>query len=177
MVEALRVHDSVWRLSLGGVNAYVVDSPDDGVTVVDAGWTWNAGDVRDGISDTGHSVEDVERVLVTHYDIDHVGGLSELGLRRSTTVHVGREDAGFLTGEEKPRVTNHKGALQRVVSLGIRRPDLNVEKVDDCDSVGGEFTAYHTPGHTPGHTVYVSESLGVAFLGDLVSEDGGEFKL
>ena len=42
----------------------------------------------------------------------------------------------------------------------------------DGDSVAG-FDAYHAPGHTPGHAVYPHETLGVAFLGDLVSEEDG----
>jgi len=51
-------------------------------------------------------------------------------------------------------------------------PSLPVRTVEDGTTVGS-FTAYSAPGHTPGHTVFASESLSTAFLGDLVRESGG----
>lgn len=166
-----RLGDGVWWYDLGGVNAYLVD--DGGtLTLVDTGMPWHGRRVTLSIDDTGHSLQDVERVLVTHYDLDHVGGLGRLhGL--DATVYVGAADAPFLTGTAKPPLSNRKGLLQRLMGPLASAPDLPVETVADGDTVES-FTAYHTPGHTPGHTAFVSESLGVAFLGDLVRESGGE---
>ena len=47
-----------------------------------------------------------------------------------------------------------------------------MQRLEDGDSVAG-FDVHHAPGHTPGHTVYLHETLGVAFLGDLVAEEDG----
>jgi glyoxylase-like metal-dependent hydrolase (beta-lactamase superfamily II) len=161
--------DGVRWIDLASVNAYLVD--DGGaLTLVDAGLPRDDAHIIRALQETGHSITDVERVLVTHYDLDHVGALGKLGL--DAPVYAGREDAGFLSGETKPPLGNHKGLLQR--AMGLFAPTIpDVRPVEDGETVGS-FTAYHTPGHTPGHTVYVDADRGVAFLGDLVREADAE---
>ncbi|MFC7082456.1 MBL fold metallo-hydrolase [Halorussus caseinilyticus] len=162
----------VWWLDLGGVNAYLADDYGD-LVLVDAGTPRDADDIRRGIREAGYRVSDVARVLVTHYDLDHVGALSKLGI--DAPVYVGRADAEILAGRRKPDWRNHKGLLQRATDPFVSTPDRPVRPVEDRDEIGG-FTAYHAPGHTPGHTVYVAESPSVAFLGDLVRETGGRLE-
>jgi len=163
--------DGVWWYDLRGVNAYLVDDGGD-LALVDTGNPWDGRNLILGLNDAGYSLQDVERVLLTHYDFDHVGGLGRLhGL--DATVHVGRADAPLVTGERRPPLGNHKGALQRGLGVFLKDSVLPVEPVADGDEIGS-FTAYHTPGHTPGHVAYVSESLSAAFVGDLVRESGGE---
>jgi len=163
--------DGVWWIDLPSVNAYLVDDAGT-LTLVDAGLPGDDGRLIRALGETNHSLTDVERVLVTHYDIDHVGTLGKLGL--DAEVYAGREDAAFLAGERSPPATNHKGLFQR--ATGILAPTYpDVTPIDDGETVGS-FTAYHTPGHTPGHTAYVSEALPVAFLGDLVREVDGDLE-
>jgi glyoxylase-like metal-dependent hydrolase (beta-lactamase superfamily II) len=166
MVTELR--EGVWRIDCGSVNAYLAD--DDVLTLVDAGWPRDAGTIRTAIEEAGFIVGDVERILVTHYDVDHVGALAKLGT--DAPIYMGAGDVGFYVGDEKPPLGNRKGAFQRVSGTLVSKPGRGVEGVADGDTFGS-FTAFHTPGHTPGHTAYVSEELSVAFVGDLVMEDGG----
>jgi len=161
-----RLTDDVWWVDLGGTNAFVVD--DGALTLVDTGMPWHAGAVERALSRVG-SPADVERVLITHFDIDHVGGLARLDL--DATVYVGADDAPYLRGEQRPPWDNHKGWLQRATEPIRPVPELPVESVADGDTVGS-FEAVHTPGHTPGHTVFVSEALSVGLLGDLVMGAG-----
>lgn len=164
--------DGVWHIDLSGTNAYLV--ADDPLTLVDAGLPWHADDIATAISDAGYAVSDVERVLLTHYDLDHVGGLPNLkGL--DATVYAGERDAGLVAGREKPSVFDRKGAFQRLTGLLATPPSAHVEPVADGDRLGS-VTVYHTPGHTPGHVAYVSEKLDVAFLGDLVRESDGRLE-
>ena len=172
--------DRVFRLALRGVNAYLVDdrpgdgdaAGDDGSwTLVDAGTPLDAGRLRGSLADAGVAPADVDRVLLTHYDLDHVGTLATLGL--DAPVHVAEPDASYLDGTAKPPLSNHKGLFQRVTGPFVRRPDLPVERVTDGEEVGG-FRAVRTPGHTPGHTAFVHDGYGVAFVGDVVMEDDGD---
>lgn len=168
-----RLGDDVWWYDLRGVNAFLVDDGGE-LTLVDTGNPWDGRNLILGLSDLDYSLQDVERVLLTHYDFDHVGGLARLhGL--DATVYVGAADAPLLTGESKPPLSNHKGALQRALSVFLKDSVLPVEPVDDGDEVGS-FTVHHTPGHTPGHVAYVSEERSAAFVGDLVRESGGELQ-
>jgi glyoxylase-like metal-dependent hydrolase (beta-lactamase superfamily II) len=169
---ATELGDGVWQIPCSGVNAYLAD--DGGaLTLIDTGTPRDGGRIRAAIEEAGHEVADLERVLVTHFDVDHVGSLAELLAASGATCYVGAGDAGFVMGREKPPAFHHKGLLQRVVGPFVTTPDTDPELVADGDEIGS-FTTYHTPGHTPGHTAYVSEALNVAFAGDLVFESDGE---
>jgi len=168
MVTALG--DGIWWLDLGGVNAYLVDDGGE-VTLIDAGPPWRAGAILDGLVDAGFALTDLDRVLVTHYDADHVAGLSRLG-GLDVAVYAGRADAGLVTGSDSPDVRTWKGFTQAVMAPLVRDSPVEVRPLDDGDTVGS-FTVYETPGHTPGHVAYVSEALDAAFVGDLVRESDG----
>lgn len=167
---ATELADGVRWFDLRGVNAYLVD--DDVPTLVDAGTPWDEESLREGLADAGVEVSDIGRVLLTHYDLDHVGTLAALTPELDATVYTGAYDAEILRGDRSPPVRNHKGALQRLLGSLTTRPALEIVSVEDGETLGS-FTAYHTPGHTPGHVAYVSEDLGVGLLGDLVSESDG----
>jgi len=169
-----RLADGVWWFDLQGVNAYLVEDGDGDVTLVDAGMPWHRRRLARGLETVVGSPAAVDRVLVTHFDFDHVGGLGLEGL--DATVYVGLEDEPYLTGRRRPDWRTRKGALQQLAGLVRRVTDLPVETVADTDAVGG-FEAYHTPGHTPGHTSFLHEGLSAAFLGDLVRERDGAFEL
>lgn len=163
--------ETLWRFPLPAVNAYLLDDGD--LTLVDAGMPMDASRIHGYVDATGHSLADVDRVLLTHYDFDHVGGLASLStLGLDAPVYVADPDAEYLTGEARPPVGNRKGLFQRVVGLLLTKPDLPVTRVEDGDTIGS-FTAFRTPGHTPGHTSYVHEDYRVAFLGDMVRTEGG----
>jgi len=162
----------VWQVPLRGVNAYLIEG-EDGPTLVDAGTPLDVDDIRTGLAEAGYEPSDIERVLLTHYDLDHVGGLAGLTPELDAPVSAHRHDGEILTGDRSPPLRNHKGVLQRLLGLVATRPPLEVEAVEDGERIG-EFTAFHTPGHTPGHVAYVSEEKSVALLGDLVAASDGE---
>ncbi|WP_136715113.1 MBL fold metallo-hydrolase [Halorientalis salina] len=194
---ATQLADGVWFLDLGllpplATNAYLVDDTDgsifgdgqtadggttaadeSGVTLVDAGLFWNLKPIRSELADAGYSVGDVDRVLLTHYDLDHTMGLNRIEDELRAPVYLGGADVRLLDGSDDPGLLHHKGLFHRLVRHVAPLPDdVTVESVADGDRIG-RFTAYHTPGHNPGHTVYVHDE-GAAFLGDLVWEDEGE---
>lgn len=168
MARALDDEETVWEFDLGMVNAYLID--DGSVTLVDAGTPSSVGDLEEEMADAGYDLPEVDRVLVTHFDFDHVGGLSRLNL--GVPVHAAEPDASFLDGSRKPPLGNKKGLFQRIAKVFLTLPDARIERVGDEETVGG-FTAYHTPGHTPGHAAFHHPKLGVALLGDLVTGDDG----
>lgn len=160
--------DRVYRLDLGMVNAYLVD--DGETTLIDAGTPNAADDLRGELDEAGYNDHDIDRVLITHFDLDHVGTLAQLDI--DGPIYAMEPDASVIDGSRKPPLSNHKGLLQRVTDFWFTRPSKPVQRLDDGDTIAG-FDAYHTPGHTPGHTVYLHDAFGVAFLGDLVAEADG----
>ena len=171
------IRDGVRRVRGRGVNAYLVAGDDGaGPTLVDAGTPWDAGTVERGVERSGASLDGVERVLLTHYDVDHVGGLAGLARRGlDAPVYAIDPDAGHTEGSTKPSLATRKGLVQRLVAPLAEATDLRVERVTDGDRVG-EFDVYHTPGHTPGHVAYEHDERSALFVGDLVVERDGRLR-
>jgi len=153
-----------------GANAYLVD--DGEVTLVDAGLPVPRRSLSGEIRAAGYNPGDIDRVLLTHYDVDHVGGLARLAV--DAPVYLGAADARLVRGEWSPPLVHHKGLFHRAIRRLYSLEGLDVRPVEDDDAVGG-FRTVHTPGHNPGHTVFLHEASETAFLGDLVRETGGRF--
>ena len=171
MLTELR--DGIWWVDLGSVNAYLVD--DGGtLTLVDAGPPWRAGAVLEALVEANYALTDLDRVLLTHYDVDHVAALSRLG-GLDVEIYAGAGDAGLVAGDQTPEWRTRKVALQLLTAPLVRAPSADTHPVTDGDTVGS-FTVYETPGHTDGHVAYVSETLEAAFVGDLVRESDGELE-
>lgn len=169
----MELADGVWWYDLRGVNAYLVEDGD-ALTLVDTGMPFSRRALILGLDQAGYAPSDIDRVFLTHYDLDHVGGLGRLQ-RLNATVYVGALDAPLVTGEARPDWRNHKGLFQRVTAPFLSAPEDPVEAVEDGDEIGS-FTVYHTPGHTDGHVAYVSDALSVGFVGDLVRESDGRLE-
>lgn len=171
MTESLDDDGAVRAFDLGTVNAYLIDDGD--VTLVDAGTPGAVDDLREAMDEAGYAVEDIDQVLITHFDFDHVGGLAALD--PDAPIYAMDPDAGYLDGSRKPPVLGKKGLFQRLSRLPLTLPDDPIRRVEDGDELGG-FRAYHTPGHTPGHVAFHHSDLGVGMLGDLVTEDEGRLE-
>jgi glyoxylase-like metal-dependent hydrolase (beta-lactamase superfamily II) len=188
---ARELADGVWLLDVGLVpplatNAFLLDGneavgdtdhtdgTDEEVTLVDTGLWWNRPSLVGEVADAGYEPTDIDQVLLTHYDLDHVTGLGRL-LERGFDgpVYMGRRDVELVRGEWDPPLAHHKGAFHRAARFLFDFPEVDLRPVDDGDRIGG-LVAFHTPGHNHGHTVFVHDGLSVACLGDLVWEENGE---
>jgi glyoxylase-like metal-dependent hydrolase (beta-lactamase superfamily II) len=169
---ATELTDGVWWCDLRSVNVYLVE--DDGsVALIDVGTPFSRRRLVRALDEVGYVPGDIDHVLITHYDFDHIGGFGRLTL--DADVYAGAPDAPLVAGDRTPRRLSRKGLFQRATEPLLTAPDGPVHAVEDGDSVGS-FIVYHTPGHTPGHVCYVSEKLSVAFLGDLVRESDGRLE-
>ena len=172
---AREITDGVWLLEVAwpepiGANAYLVDDGD--VTLVDAGLPIPRRSLPAEIRDAGHAIDDVDRVLLTHYDVDHVGGLARVDL--DVPVYLGAPDCRLVRRSCSPPWRHHKGAFHRLVRRVYSLSGTDLRPVSDGEHVGG-FRAIHTPGHNPGHTVFIHPESDTALLGDLVWRTGDGF--
>lgn len=167
-----RVTDGVHRIDCGNVNAYLVET-EEGPVLVDAGMPGDVERIREAITSTGADPADLHAVLVTHTDLDHVGGLAALTAGTDARIHLSQTAAELLTGERKPPWLSTKGLFQRATNPWLDPPPPErFEIVEDGDRVGG-FAVVATPGHALGHLSFVDIDRRTCFIGDMVRTEGG----
>ena len=74
----------VTGMEKGVVNAYVWERSDGRLTLIDTGMPGDAGKILDFLRNMG--LERLDRIILTHGDIDHIGGCREI--QRSTGARV-----------------------------------------------------------------------------------------
>ncbi|WP_224332769.1 MBL fold metallo-hydrolase [Haloprofundus halobius] len=124
------------------LRAYLFDDPTP--TLVDTGLEATTDRLLSGLDDLG---VEPERVVITHGDGDHIGGLAAVVDRFDLEVFV-------------PEQTDLSGVD------GVE--DGDVTRYGDGDEIGS-FEAVHVPGHEPDNHALVDADRGVVVAGDAVS--------
>ena len=165
----------LWRLGTGTVSWYVA-TEGDRLTAIDAGLPGFGRSLERDLAALGRTLADVEAVVLTHGDLDHIGLVPRLHAAGARVLlHPAEERALRRPGAKKGDASPERMLLNlwrpsalRVLAgtiLDSRPPerfDGPVETFEDGDvlDVPGRPRAVHTPGHTPGHCVFLFEDHG-----------------
>jgi glyoxylase-like metal-dependent hydrolase (beta-lactamase superfamily II) len=172
------VAPGVYRLGTDLVNFYAI-SDGDRVTIVDAGLPGFAAQIEPALDAIGRSLDQVDALVLTHADGDHIGAanfLREAGAR----VLVNADDAERLR-TATPKKTERgiapylvRPAAYRLIAHFAAGGGLRLPKVEptgtfadgDLLDVPGALRVIHTPGHTEAHCALLLEATSVLFVGD-----------
>jgi len=160
-------------------NPYLLVDPD-GLTLIDAGLPNAAKKVMAYIKNLGVSPHDLRRIVITHADFDHVGGLAALKKSTGARIHASQIEADAIATGRPSRPVRPKSLPLRilfgVLNLFFKAAPVKVDEIvkdGQVLPVLGGLRVVETPGHTPGHISLYSPSTGVLFCGDsIVSENG-----
>lgn len=147
----------LWRIDLGIVNAYLLES-DDGPVLIDTGSPGAEAAVLAALSERGHAPEAVRSIVVTHHHPDHAGSLAALLDATGAEAWMHPLDAaevrvgnGFRPYRPASGILNW--ALERVfIRPGPTTfPPAPVHhEAADGDVLPGGLRAVHAPGHSAG---------------------------
>jgi glyoxylase-like metal-dependent hydrolase (beta-lactamase superfamily II) len=167
----MEIAPNVHQLQLGFVNAYLIVEAD-GLTLIDSGMPGSDKKILDYVSGLGRLPSDLKRIILTHSDIDHIGGLA--GLKTATNAHTyasAIEAEGIARGKSTrpPKGRSLRRMLFSLLSPMVKaRPVIIDERISDGQSlpVLGGLRVVNTFGHTPGHISLFSPSAKILFGGD-----------
>ena len=173
--------------AVGRVNVYVIE--DEPLTLVDAGP--NSGtsfdELQRGVARLGHSLEEIELVILTHQHIDHLGLVSLVAARSGAEVAAIDVAVPFVENYSleaqadddfaRQIMLRHgipaevAGALQSVsqafrawgARADVTRPLRHGEELRLRDRA---FAVHHRPGHSPSDTVFEDRQRRVLIAGD-----------
>jgi hydroxyacylglutathione hydrolase len=147
----------VTRLELSpfGMNCYVVRRPDaDEAVVVDPGWPGELAKIEEGLG-AGHCAA----ILITHADIDHIGGVAELQRATGAPVYMAEVDS-----ERAQRI--NELYPEAGVTFEPFLPDVLLQGDERLDLAGLDLETLRVPGHLRGHVAFYSD--GALFSGDVL---------
>ena len=173
--------------AVGRVNCWLIE--DDPLTLVDTGP--NSGSSLDSLerqlAGHGRRVEDLQRIVITHQHLDHVGLAAILARRSGAEVCALDRAAPVLQRFKEAQDADDELAEQlmlmhgmpadvvtalRSVSRAFRAwgaPVAITSAIPDGGTLkfaGRELRVWHRPGHSPTDTVFHDEDRGVLFGGD-----------
>ncbi|MEK0316672.1 MBL fold metallo-hydrolase [Cohnella sp. 56] len=165
---------------------------DDAWTLIDTGMPGSAPALLELAKQAGIGDRPLRAILLTHQDIDHIGGLPGIlsASEAAPLVYAHPDDEGAINGTApmiKMTPERLSGFLQQVPEsvrlqfeetfLRPSRPNVNRTFADgELLPIGGGLTVIHTPGHTPGHVSLYHHASKTLILGDASVARDGELK-
>ena len=174
----MKIIDNVFVVPGVVANPYLIVDVD-GLTVIDAGLPRSDKKILAYLTSLGKRAQDVKRILITHSDFDHIGGLAALQAATGARTYASRIEADAIARGKPSREISPKGfSLRRMlfslISPFVKATPVQVDEIlaeGDTLPVLGGLRVVETPGHTPGHISLFAPSVGVLFCGDSMVSD------
>ncbi|MEX1038441.1 MAG: MBL fold metallo-hydrolase [Acidimicrobiia bacterium] len=176
------VVSGLYQLTNSGINAYLIDDGDLGLTLIDAGLPKHAEALEQDIRTIGRQPSDLSRILITHAHPDHLGSAKHLAAN-GALIGIHPDDAEVArSGEIGRTMQPGPGLLNGILfRLVIRKraewpafePDDALTDGQVLDIAGG-IQVLHTPGHTAGHVSLLwRKDRGLLITGDAAANVAG----
>jgi glyoxylase-like metal-dependent hydrolase (beta-lactamase superfamily II) len=196
----MKITDNIYMMELtmnmGGIESVIHPTliwDDNNVILVDAGLPGGLSGIQEEMSKAGVSYGKLEKIIITHQDMDHIGGLPEIIKESDHKIEViaHEDDKPYIQGEKKlnKMTPEHMAQLQEQLKSmpeeqrnAMQKLFQNPPKAKVDETVKDEFELpycggiriIHTPGHTPGHIVLYLKQSKILIAGDMLNIIDGE---
>ena len=159
----------------------------DGATLIDAGMPGSEAAIGEHLKRLGLGWKDIRRIIITHQDIDHLGGARAIVESSKAEVFAHRDDVPYIQGEQR-LLKMDPGQIEAMMQTfepeqheKALRPDENPPTVHVTRALadgeklpyGGGIVVIHTPGHTPGHISLFLPADHLLIAGDALRIENG----
>ncbi|WP_444915424.1 MBL fold metallo-hydrolase [Microbulbifer sp. TRSA007] len=105
----------------------------------------------------------LEKILLTHGHLDHVGGTAALSKQLQLPIEGPHKGDDFWI-QQLPMQAQMFG----FPAVEVFTPDRWLEQGDTVTVGDQELEVYHCPGHTPGHVIFFHRPSQLALVGDVL---------
>jgi len=163
---------------LGSVNCYLVETST-GFVLIDSGGANGRADLEIELASAGCRPGDLDLIVLTHGDFDHMGNAAHLRRKFGTQIAMHPDDAGMAEhGDMFWNRSSGNRLLRILVPVLMRfsksnrfKPDLYLEDGYDFSELGFDAQALSLPGHSKGSSGILTIE-GDLLCGDLLENPG-----
>lgn len=160
------------------------------VVLVDTGYPGQLQQIRAVVEKAGVPIDKLNKVIITHQDIDHIGGLTAILNEQSEKIEViaHEEEKPYIQGEKHPTkvaqletqlnsLSAEMKSVYEKLKAGYEKYKSHIDKtVKDGEELPycGGIEVIYTPGHTPGHISLYHKSSKTLIAGDILLVEKGQ---
>lgn len=196
----MKIADGIEMLEIQGnlmtgpdiINPVVIWDKDE-VILVDTGFPRQVPQFREAFAKAGIPFERLSKIILTHSDTDHVGGLVSIlnDSPQKITTLAHKNEKPYIEAELPPiRMAQMEAQLKKLpeehrqqmtqlyesLKANYKKLKANVDAaVEDGEELPycGGVTVIFTPGHTPGHICLYHKQSKTLIAGDMLNVEGG----
>jgi glyoxylase-like metal-dependent hydrolase (beta-lactamase superfamily II) len=154
-----------------------------GLTLIDAGLPGSHRKILRFLTQLGYAPKGLKRIIITHADIDHVGGLAGVETATGARIFANAIEASAVAkgASSRPLKASNSlarffyGLMERLVKTAPVRADEYLVEGHVLPVLGG-LHVLETPGHTPGHISLYAPSVGILFCGDSIVAENNRLR-
>ncbi|WP_459481379.1 MBL fold metallo-hydrolase [Clostridium saccharoperbutylacetonicum] len=158
---------------------------EENIILIDTGLPDQLGKIVEEVSKAGVSIKDINKIILTHQDLDHIGNLASIIKNTENYIEVLAhvDEKPYIQGDKSPikmspEKLNAMSEEERNSRIDMfNKSKANVTKtVEDGETLDycGGIEVIHTPGHTPGHACFFLRRYKALVAGDAMNVMDGK---
>lgn len=161
-------------------------SDHENVILIDAGLPSQLEEICEEMAKTDVEFEKINKIIITHHDLDHIGSLSSVIKSSHNKIEVlaHSDEKPYIEGDKMPiKFTSERlnsipedrrnKMIEQIRTLEKSKVDRTIEDGEKLNYCGG-IKIIHTPGHTLGHICLYLKKYKTLISGDALNVVNGQ---
>lgn len=149
---------------------------DKNVILIDAGLPGQIENIREEVEKAGVSFDRINKIIITHHDLDHIGSLSSIVKSSKSEIEVLAHsgERPYIEGDKigikitPERLSSMPESMKETIKQLKTKVNRIVKDEENLPYCGGIDVIY-TPGHTPGHICLYLRKYKALVTGDAMN--------